>query len=139
MIAHGVGTGSSRDWNEAQLRAETYVRAARGGFGEAERKLLADAIAAARARRGETQPMRLVMSEIFARMDVVESGRDRCLQRPANPPIERASMLPKPIEFPLLAALKKLSRRGMAGVRITPRLAAISAAVLTLAGFFFTR
>lgn len=89
----------SGQWQEAQRRAETYLRTLRGSFGPAERQLLAAALTSARGQlrlNPETHPVTLVMEALFGFLSSLPNDRP-----PMAPPLRRATMLPEPIEFPL--------------------------------------
>ena len=89
----------AQQWQEAQQRAETYLRALRGNVGAAERHLLAAALTSARGQlwlNPEAHPVTLVMEALFGFLPDAPN-----VEPPMTPPLQRATMLPEPIEFPL--------------------------------------
>lgn len=96
-------------WNEAQRRAETYLRALRGVFGPGERELVASALASARGQsqlNQDAHPVTLVMEALFGFLPAVAA------EIPAmTPPLQRATMLPEPMEFPVHDWLRRCFRR----------------------------
>lgn len=102
------GNARPREWNEAQRRAETYLRARQGALGSAERHLLEQATKSARAQQREApaaHPVTLVMESLFALLPPAEAVA-------MTPPIRRVSMLPEETEFPLHDGLRTLFRTG---------------------------
>ncbi len=99
----------SQKWNEARRRAEAYLRAVRGGFGPGERHLVASAIASARGQlqlNHNAHPVTLVMEALFGFLPAAAG------EIPAMaPPIQRATMLPEPMEFPVHDWLRGFFRR----------------------------
>lgn len=86
----------SQRWHEAQRRAETYLRLCRETFGAAERRLLASALASARAQarlHDDTHPVTLVMEALFGFLPATAIAM--------TPPLQRSTMLPEPTEFPV--------------------------------------
>ena len=122
-----------REWNEAQRRAETYLGALRGGFGERERELVARALRAAREEHQpgassqlssphatqvpvSPHPVTRVMELLF---DILPT-QDTIAPPAMAPPIQRTSMLPEKTEFPFHDGLHRLFRAQLlsfAGVR----------------------
>ena len=97
-----------QQWNEAHRRAETYLRALRGGYGPAERELFARALAVARAqhRSGRTKhPVALMMESLFA----ILPPHDSIASAAMTPPIRRTTMLPERTEFPVHDWLRRLA------------------------------
>lgn len=98
-----------QNWNEAQRRAEAYLRALRGVFGPGERQLVASAIDSARGQLeldNDAHPVILVMEALFGFLPAAAA------EIPVmTPPIQRATMLPEPMEFPLHDWLRGFFRR----------------------------
>lgn len=98
-----------QNWNEAQRRAETYLRALRGVFGRGERQLVASAITSARRQLQldlDAHPVTLVMEALFVFLPAAAA------EMPAmTPPLQRATMLPEPMEFPVHDWLRGFLRR----------------------------
>ncbi len=99
----------SQKWNEAHRRAETYLRLLRGEFGRRERQLAALALNSARGQiqqHHDAHPVTLVMEALFGFL----SGAPA--KMPAmTPPLQRATMLPEPMEFPVHDWLRGFFRR----------------------------
>ena len=96
-------------WSEAHRRAETYLRALRGGFGSDERQLLARAVGVAREQHRqqiETHPVTLVMETLFDLLPTADAMPLLALA----PSIHRTTMLPEPMEFPVHNWLRRISR-----------------------------
>jgi hypothetical protein len=108
-----------QQWNEAHRRAETYLRALRGGYGSAERELFARALATARAQHridGTKHPVTLMMDSLFA----ILPPHDAIAPVAMTPPIRRTAMLPERTEFPLHDWLHRLAPKrifDLAGAR----------------------
>ena len=101
ISSHGL-----REWNEAQQRAETYLRALHGRIGPAERTLLADALAKARGRRGTKRlahPVTLVMESLF---DLLPP--ETAAPVAMTPPMQKVAMIAEKTEFPLHDAMWRL-------------------------------
>ena len=97
-----------RKWHEARRRAECYLRALRGAIGAAEGQLVIRALTMARAQHGRdpaTHPVTMVMETLF---DLLPVGQTSV---PMAPPIQRATMLPEPMEFPVRDWLRRCFRR----------------------------
>jgi hypothetical protein len=113
ISSHGL-----REWNEAQRRAETYLRTLHGSIGPAERTLLADALAKARGRRGtesSAHPVTLVMESLFDLL-LPETAAPVAM----TPPMQRVAMIAEKTEFPLHDAMRRLFNLNLfpsAGVR----------------------
>lgn len=102
----------SQPWAEAQRRAEIYLRALRGGFGVAERDLLAGALTSARSQyllSPQSHPVTLVMEALFGFLPAHLPNDQPAA--PIAPPLQRASMLPEPVEFPLHDWCRRALRR----------------------------
>jgi hypothetical protein len=102
-------TELSQPWQEAERRAETYLRTLRGRLDRPERGLVANALSSARGQSqlaSEAHPVRLVMEALFDSLQAVPNEKP-----PMTPPLRRATMLPEPIEFPLHDWLGGLLRR----------------------------
>ena len=98
-------------WQTAQSRAETYLKALRGGLGAKERQLTAEALASARAQQrlnGGANPIALVMEALCGLLPADETPL-------MTPPMERSVMLPEPIEFPVHDWMRRCF--GRVGVR----------------------
>ena len=94
-------------WSEALRRAEAYLRTLRGTFGPEERQLVASAMISARGQvrlNPEEHPVTLVMEALFGFLP--DSGT-----LAMTPPIERTTMLPEPMEFPVHDWLRRIFRR----------------------------
>lgn len=107
-----VSTHLPRQWNEARHRAEIYLHALRSQFGLVERKLVARALIAAREqhrRNGAAHPVTLTMESLFEILWPEKSVSELAMA----PPMQRATMLPEPTEFPLHDWLRRLFRRRM--------------------------
>ena len=101
----------SHQWHEAQRRAESYLRALRGVLGTAERELLVSALTTARAHHqwnAKAHPVALVMETLFDLLPIAEPAVTMA------PPIQRATMLPEPIQFPVRDWLRGWFRRRVA-------------------------
>lgn len=97
----------SSPWQEAQRRGETYLQARCGGFGADQRHLLASALASARAQSrlsASTPPVKLVMEALFGFLPPTESLT-------MAPPIQRSTMLPELMEFPVHDWFRRVFRR----------------------------
>ncbi len=94
------------EWDEAQRRAETYLRALHGEIGSAERGLLANALAKARVRsRRENlaHPVPLVMESLF---DLLPP--QKVPPSAMTPPLRRVKMIPERMEFPFHDAMRTI-------------------------------
>jgi hypothetical protein len=96
----------SCEWNEAQSRAETYLRALRGGFGPLEREQLTAAMNLARVHANERaqHPVTRVMQSLF---DLLRA-KNGITAIAMTPPIHRVSMLPERMKFPLENGWRRL-------------------------------
>jgi hypothetical protein len=113
ISSHGL-----REWNEAQRRAEAYLRALKGRIGPADRTLLVDALAKARRHSGterSAHPVTLVMESLF---DLLSP--ETAAPVAMTPPIKRVAMIPEKTEFPFHDAMRRLFNLNLfpsAGVR----------------------
>lgn len=95
-------------WSEAHRRAEIYLRALRGGFGLDERQLVASAISSAGGQlrlNPNAHPVTLVMEALFGLLPESSPGSVAM-----TPPLQRARMLPEPMEFPVHDWLRRAFR-----------------------------
>ncbi len=96
-----------REWSEARRRAETYLRALQGGFGQGERALLAQALAKAHGQNREdraTHPVTLVMESLFGLLPPEDVSAPVAM----TPPMQRVTMLPEKTEFPFHDGMRRL-------------------------------
>jgi hypothetical protein len=101
ISSHGLA-----EWNEAERRAETYLRALHGRIGPGERTLLVDALAKARRHHGRessAHPVTLVMESLF---DLLPPETTAPVAM--TPPIRRVAMIPEKTEFPFHDAMRRL-------------------------------
>ena len=100
-----VSSNGVPEWNEAQRRAETYLRALHGRIGPADRTLLVDALATARRRGTESSahPLTLVMESLF---DLLPP--ETAAPVAMTPPMQRVAMIPEKTEFPFHDAMRRL-------------------------------
>lgn len=101
-----ISSQGPEEWNEAQRRAKTYLRALYRGFGSTERQLLSRALTAAQEEHrydGVSHPVRLVMQSLFALLPSEEPVA-------MTPSIQRTTMLPEKTVFPFHDGLRRLFR-----------------------------
>jgi hypothetical protein len=107
-MMEGISGYGPREWNEAQRRAETYLRVLHGRIGPAEGNLLANALAKARGRsrtEDSAHPVTLMMESLF---DILPP--ETAAPVAMTPPMQRVAMIPEKTEFPLHDAMRRLFR-----------------------------
>ncbi|MGI8890716.1 MAG: hypothetical protein ACR2G0_08035 [Chthoniobacterales bacterium] len=96
-----------QEWNEAQRRAEIYLRTWRGQVGPAERKLLclaSDKACEQSFAAPSKHPVTLVMESLFDLLPEEDAPVAM------TPPIQRTRMLPEATEFPVHDVVRQISR-----------------------------